>query len=104
MTPPNFTNPYRSFDGKTLRLNLDAPTGDVNTIRLVLMEHGALQTAWAKFLNHLADYVRTNNLTIDDRDKFIEYINSRCATDSTNGNASGADERRTTKGLRKVRA
>ena len=103
MTPhPPFTNPYRSYSGETIRLNLDASRDDVVAIRLVLMEQGSIQTAWALFLQHLADYVRTNNYTIADREAFINHIFTRCSASSADNNPSGGNVGRPTPRLRKV--
>lgn len=75
----NFTNPYRSFKGAALRLNLNAPVTDVHAVRSVLLEHGGLQTAWALFLQHLANHVRQHNLTLADHDQLVDYILTRCS-------------------------
>jgi len=95
-----FTNPYRSFEGTALRLNLNAPLTDVQTIRSVLMEQGSLQTTWALFLKHLADYVRTNNYTIADREQLIDHIIARCTESGTDGNANRRHVGRAVKGVR----
>jgi hypothetical protein len=104
MKNPTYINPYRSYNGQTIRLNLDAPADDVNTIRLVLLEHGGLQTAQALFLKHLADYARTNNYTIADRDAFITYILNKCGCSEgcTNSNPSRGNDGRTAPRVRKV--
>ena len=98
-----FTNPYAGFTGETLRLNLNAPLTEVRTIRSVLMEQGAVQNIWALFIQHLATYVRTNNLTIADRDLLVDYINNRFTTSGLDERAAGELERRPTKGVSKVR-
>jgi hypothetical protein len=104
MKNPTYINPYRSYEGQTIRLNLDAPADDVNTIRLVLLEHGGIQIAQALFLKHLADYVRANNYTIVDRDTLINYILNKCgySEDCTNSNTSGRNDGRTAPRVRKV--
>ena len=107
----NYTNPYRSITTPTIRLNLDASLDDVKVIRLVLLEQGGVQTAWALFLNHLANYVRFNNLTINDKERLVNHILSLCVTHSSGSTESrpdptqtGGNDRRPTGTIRQKRS
>ena len=107
----NYTNPYRSITTPRIRLNLDASLDDVKVIRLVLLEQGGVQTAWALFLNHLANYVRSNNLTINDKERLVNHILSLCITHSSGSTESrpdptktGGNDRRTIGSVRQIRS
>ena len=100
-------NPYpnrKDSKVETIRLSIDPSKEDTFLIRSVLMDFGAVHSALSMFHKHLANYVRTNNLTVSDRDKLSTYIssifpdvqpaNSRPATGRPNGKEPCRDERR----------
>jgi hypothetical protein len=65
----------------------------VQAIRLVLLEQGAIQTAQALFLQHLANYVRANDYTIANRDAFIDYILDKCRCSESSPNDETAKKK-----------
>src|SRR5258706_15475013 len=102
MSNPLFKNPYNGLDVPTLRLNLNAPITEVQTVRSVLLEQGDTQIIWSLFLNHLANHVKLHKLTLADREQFINYILARCSENIIDGDASNGDVRRPIKVIRKI--
>lgn len=80
-----FVNPYKGDDAiepsDQLRICVDVRRSHVARIRSVTMDWGTMQVALSLFVKHLYDYAIEHDLTIEDRDRFIDHILSRCASD-----------------------
>ena len=72
-----YENPYSGLvqgtEG-TVKIGLLCPTADIFAIRVVNLQTGALHTALALYIKHLADLCRTNNWTLNDAEKLTSYI------------------------------
>lgn len=70
-------DPYKSFrlgDPNAIRVSYDVSRDDVNRIRTVVMDHGCLAICVKNFIKHIADYARTNNFTLENRDDLLDYV------------------------------
>jgi hypothetical protein len=77
---PAFHNPYPSGDMQAPhRLNADVERFDINTIRSIIPDHGALQRAITMFVKALYTEINELNYTLADRELLIDSIRERCA-------------------------
>jgi len=76
-TAAPFRNPYSSktvAENDWLRVSIDVSRRDVARIRSVTMDWGTMQAALGLFVKYLHDYAESRELTLADRDEFIEHI------------------------------
>lgn len=84
MNAPNeLKNPYAGVEQLPskngypahIRVASTALRADVNTIKGVMLEYGWSSICVNKLIKHLALYIEKHNLSIENRDEFITYIN-----------------------------
>lgn len=77
-THPTFVNPYKGIEKRCpedwLRISVDVSKSDAARIRSVTMDFGMMQVACAMFVKHLYEYVKRNDLSLDDADHLRQYI------------------------------
>lgn len=76
-----YSNPYKSTTVPAddwLRISVDVCRSEVAAIKAVTMEYGTIRICTAMFIRHLNEYVKRNNLSISDRERFVRYVVHKC--------------------------
>ena len=97
-------NPYATIQKNApewIRVSHDIDRNDLFAIRSVVMDAGFCNSVLCALIKHLADKVRAENLTLNDRDKLITYVEQLISGRTNHLERPNGDDGRRAKNLRR---